>query len=65
VVASALCPHPNVSLIERFHSSLSARDGAVMAGCYAIFEDPAFGRLDAEYAGAMWRMLTSGRRRDR
>ena len=33
-----------------------------MAGCYApeaTFEDPAFGRLEAEDARAMWRMLTS------
>jgi len=33
-----------------------------MAGCYApeaTFEDPAFGRLEAEDARAMWRMLVS------
>jgi ketosteroid isomerase-like protein len=54
--------HPNANLIERLYSSLSARDGVAMAGCYApeaTFEDPAFGRLDAENARAMWRMLAS------
>ena len=50
------------ALIERFYGSLSAKDGVAMAECYAAdatFEDPAFGRFDAEDAGAMWRMLTS------
>jgi ketosteroid isomerase-like protein len=54
--------HPNADLIERFYAALGARDGAAMAACYtpeASFEDPAFGKLDAEDAGAMWRMLTS------
>jgi ketosteroid isomerase-like protein len=54
--------HPNANLIERFYSALSAMDGAAMARCYspeATFEDPAFGKLDAHDAGAMWRMLTS------
>jgi ketosteroid isomerase-like protein len=61
-VAALSFQHPNANLIERFYSSLSARDGVAMAGCYApeaTFEDPAFGRLDAEDAGAMWRMLAS------
>lgn len=33
-----------------------------MSACYAAdatFADPAFGQLDAQSAGAMWRMLTS------
>jgi ketosteroid isomerase-like protein len=54
--------HPNADLIERFYSALSSRDGAAMAAYYApqaTFEDPAFGKLDAADAGAMWRMLTS------
>jgi ketosteroid isomerase-like protein len=54
--------HPNANLIEHFYSSLNARDGVAMAGCYApeaTFEDPAFGRLEAEDARAMWRMLVS------
>ena len=54
--------HPNANLIERFYGALSARDGAAMARCYApeaTFADPAFGKLDAPDAGAMWQMLTS------
>jgi ketosteroid isomerase-like protein len=54
--------HPHADLIERFYSLLSARDGVAMAESYAAdatFEDPAFGQLDADDAGAMWRMLTS------
>ncbi len=55
-------PHPNAGLIERFYDALGARKGDAMAACYAsegTFEDPAFGKLDADEAGAMWRMLTS------
>jgi ketosteroid isomerase-like protein len=54
--------HPNVNLIDRFYTALGARDGGAMAACYApaaVFEDPAFGKLDSDDAGAMWRMLTS------
>lgn len=54
--------HPNAEVIERFYAALNAQDGAAMAACYsagATFEDPAFGLLDAEDAGAMWRMLAS------
>jgi ketosteroid isomerase-like protein len=54
--------HPNADLIERFYRALSERDGAAMASCYAphvVFEDPAFGQLNGNDAGAMWRMLTS------
>lgn len=55
-------PHPNADLIERFYTALGERDGAAMAACYApeaSFEDPAFGKLDADDTAAMWRMLTS------
>ena len=55
-------PHPNAELIARFYAALNAKDGAAMAASYApdgTFEDPAFGRLNADEAGAMWRMLTS------
>lgn len=48
--------------IERLYAALDAGDGDAMAACYApraTFEDPAFGRLDGEEIGAMWRMLTS------
>jgi ketosteroid isomerase-like protein len=54
--------HSNADLIERFYGSLSAKDGVAMAERYAAdatFEDPAFGQLDAQDVGAMWRMLTS------
>jgi ketosteroid isomerase-like protein len=53
--------HPNAELIQRFYTALGARDGAAMAACYApeaSFEDPAFGKLDADDTAAMWRMLT-------
>jgi hypothetical protein len=54
--------HPNADLIERFYAALGAREGGAMAACYtpeASFADPAFGKLDADDTGAMWRMLTS------
>jgi ketosteroid isomerase-like protein len=54
--------HGNANLIERLYGALNAKDGAAMADCYALdatFEDPAFGKLDAAGAGAMWRMLTA------
>jgi ketosteroid isomerase-like protein len=54
--------HPNAALIESFYRALNEKDGAAMAACYgpgSTFEDPAFGKLDGEAAGAMWRMLTS------
>jgi ketosteroid isomerase-like protein len=54
--------HSNADVIERFYTALSARDGVAMAACYAAdatFEDPAFGQLDAQDAGAMWRMLAA------
>jgi ketosteroid isomerase-like protein len=50
-------------VIERFYAAFARRDGPAMAGCYAPgarFSDPVFGKLDAEQAGAMWRMLTAG-----
>ncbi len=48
--------------IRRLYAALEAGDGDAMAACYApgaTFEDPAFGRLEGEDVGAMWRMLTS------
>jgi ketosteroid isomerase-like protein len=54
-------PHPNDDLIVRFYEALDRGDGDTMAACYAPdarFSDPAFGELDGEAAGAMWRMLT-------
>lgn len=52
----------NAALIGRFYAAFDQRDGAAMAACYAPgarFEDPVFGRLTGEEAGAMWRMFTS------
>jgi ketosteroid isomerase-like protein len=54
--------HANADVIEGFYAALGSHDGGAMAACYAsqaTFEDPAFGKLDADEAGAMWRMLTS------
>ena len=51
----------SAELIERFYAAFDRRDGDAMAACYApdaSFVDPVFGRLDADQAGAMWRMLT-------
>ncbi|MDQ6649417.1 MAG: nuclear transport factor 2 family protein [Actinomycetota bacterium] len=48
--------------IKRLYAALEAGDGEAMAACYsaeATFEDPAFGRLEGDQVGAMWRMLTS------
>jgi ketosteroid isomerase-like protein len=56
----------NLATIERFYSAFDEKDGEAMAACYAPgarFEDPAFGVLTGEEAGAMWRMLT-GRAED-
>ena len=56
----------NLETIERFYAAFDAKDGDTMASCYAPdsrFEDPAFGELTGEEAGAMWRMLT-GRAED-
>jgi hypothetical protein len=47
--------------IERFYAAFGECNGAAMTACYAIgahFRDPAFGDLEGEDVGAMWRMLT-------
>jgi ketosteroid isomerase-like protein len=52
--------------IERLYAAFAERDGAAMTACYAPgahFRDPAFGDLEGDDIGAMWRMLT-GRARD-
>ena len=52
----------NRTLIRRFYEAFDQRDGKAMAGCYAPdarFEDPVFGQLTGEQAGAMWQMFTS------
>ena len=52
---------PEADLIKTFYDAFARGDGDAMAACYAsdvTFEDPAFGELHGEEAGAMWRMLT-------
>ncbi len=52
--------HANEELVHRFYNAFNARDAETMAASYrddATFEDPAFGRLTADEACAMWRML--------
>ena|ERR1700761_1707708 len=56
----------NDATIERLYDAFAACDGAAMTACYAPgahFRDPAFGDLEGDDIGAMWRMLT-GRARD-
>jgi ketosteroid isomerase-like protein len=56
----------NKETIERLYAAFAARNGSAMTACYAPgahFQDPAFGDLEGEDIGAMWRMLT-GRARD-
>jgi len=51
----------NRETIERLYQAFAQRNGAAMTACYAVgahFRDPAFGDLEGEDVGAMWRMLT-------
>jgi ketosteroid isomerase-like protein len=51
----------NRALIERLYAAFDDCNGAAMTACYAPaahFRDPAFGDLEGEEIGAMWRMLT-------
>lgn len=51
----------SADLIRRFYAAFDAHDGDTMAACYAPdarFEDPAFGELQGDEVGSMWRMLT-------
>jgi ketosteroid isomerase-like protein len=51
----------NRELIERLYAAFGECNGAAMTACYAPgahFRDPAFGDLEGEEIGAMWRMLT-------
>lgn len=50
----------NEELISRFYDAFARLDHETMAASYApgaTFEDPAFGRLEGDEIGAMWRML--------
>ncbi|HUC00889.1 MAG TPA: nuclear transport factor 2 family protein [Solirubrobacterales bacterium] len=56
----------NRGTIERLYAAFADCNGAAMTACYAPgahFRDPAFGDLEGEDIGAMWRMLT-GRAKD-
>jgi ketosteroid isomerase-like protein len=47
--------------IVRLYEALHRHDGAAAAACYtddAVFEDPAFGRLEGGAVKSMWRMLS-------
>ena len=51
----------NRATIERLYGAFAERNGAAMTACYAPgahFRDPAFGDLEGDQIGAMWRMLT-------
>jgi ketosteroid isomerase-like protein len=51
----------NRATIERLYAAFGERNGAAMTACYAAdahFRDPAFGDLEGDDVGAMWRMLT-------
>jgi ketosteroid isomerase-like protein len=51
----------NRATIERLYAAFAECNGAAMTACYAPdahFRDPAFGDLEGDEVGAMWRMLT-------
>jgi ketosteroid isomerase-like protein len=51
----------NRETIERLYQAFGECNGAAMTACYAPgahFRDPAFGDLEGDEVGAMWRMLT-------
>lgn len=50
----------NRALIDQFYTAFAEKDAATMNACYAknaVFEDPAFGRLNGEEVTSMWSML--------
>jgi SnoaL-like domain len=56
----------NRATIERFYAAFGECNGSAMTACYAPgahFRDPAFGDLEGDDIGVMWRMLT-GRAKD-
>jgi len=51
----------NRATIERLYAAFGECNGTAMTACYAPgahFHDPAFGDLEGDEIGAMWRMLT-------
>ena len=51
----------NRETIERLYTAFGECNGSAMTACYAPgahFRDPAFGDLEGDDIGAMWRMLT-------
>jgi hypothetical protein len=51
----------NRATIERLYEAFGQCNGTAMTACYAPgahFRDPAFGDLEGDEVGAMWRMLT-------
>src|SRR6476646_5253279 len=51
----------NRGIIERLYAAFGECNGAAMTACYAPgahFRDPAFGDLEGDDIGSMWRMLT-------
>ncbi len=51
----------NSATIERLYAAFGECNGSAMTACYAPgahFRDPAFGDLEGDDIGAMWRMLT-------
>jgi ketosteroid isomerase-like protein len=51
----------NRATIERLYEAFGQCNGAAMTACYAPgahFRDPAFGDLEGDDIGSMWRMLT-------
>jgi limonene-1,2-epoxide hydrolase len=50
----------NTELINQFYTAFAQKDAATMNACYApnaVFEDPAFGRLNGKEITSMWSML--------
>lgn len=52
----------NQEIITQFYTAFQNGDSTAMVNCYhddVVFTDPAFGKLKAEKAKAMWQMLLS------
>jgi ketosteroid isomerase-like protein len=52
----------NIQTITKFYTAFQQLDFATMNNCYSddvVFNDPAFGLLDAAQTKAMWQMLCS------